>query len=271
MHEVKEAIMRSKKLLRQIGVVGILPVVTATSVSLLVFSVYSQTASTTAFKASVVERNYRGVDRQDAVVREYQHAVRSDGSEADVFRSIAPDGRPALMRIVVDPNQLRRIVADGLTESTTTTHLSQEYAESFKTKPSSCGAEPQAERRTYLGYETLRISRSVKSGSASTIVVEQWLAPALNCYPLRETYLRPAEGRDPIVVTEREVTSVTPGEPDSSLFDIPSAYKERAPTAVFAEFARRYPNDHGACDEPCQRGRSRVDQSYYAQQRRGVQ
>jgi len=68
-------------------------------------------------------------------------------------------------------------------------------------------------------------------------------AVALGCFALQENWtLSSKEAVERKII--RQAQFVTKGEPDQSLFSVPTSYVERPPSQVFAEYLRRYPESH---------------------------
>src|SRR5262249_15516446 len=144
-------------------------------------------------------------------------------------------------KLIIDTNTKTRIAADGLTESLTTTRISDARVKQMRTK-STCTPDPSASHSSVLGYDVVQAIKTLPAGNHGFLCVELWVAPALDCYPLREIVYRSSGGGSEVLTNLREVTSVNPGPPAVDLFVVPRGYAERAPSAVFAEYDRRYAN-----------------------------
>lgn len=161
--------------------------------------------------------------------------VRSDGSVARaVFQPRARDHAAFYERAVTDVSQGRHILVDPFTESTTT-YPSQKLVDRIRRKPAnSCPGQPGDK---IFGYETMSEVKTVttntaKGTTATTTTTSR--APQLNCAMLRqETRTVKADGR--VLFQVISATMVTPGEPPAWLFEVPSNYTERSPSAVNAE------------------------------------
>ncbi len=196
--------------------------------------VRSQELGRKPFTAMVVERQYDGSGRQ-IVLEEIVSAVRSDGSQVRMFHRQLPDGSwfqpkwvllvPAGVRISVDP----------ATESIVTYHLPSRPA----APSSTCGVSPDAPRSSWLGYAV--VVDDVRVKPPEMLSDKHWLAPNLGCFPLRDeiSYAPGPAGAATKMV--REAVFVIPGDPSPSLFEIPASYRERSPSELAAEFARRFP------------------------------
>jgi hypothetical protein len=92
----------------------------------------------------------------------------------------------------------------------------------------------QTGEHTILGIKTFRWYRPLEYGGYE----EQFLAPSLDCVPLRGQYVHRNMLRIPVLTNRTEVISIKFGEPDRTLFDIPAGYKEVPDTS--AERVRRF-------------------------------
>lgn len=82
-----------------------------------------------------------------------------------------------------------------------------------------------------LGYDTILVSETDKNGTDM-----RWVAPALDCYPLRSVY-RTTDGRH----NDFEASAVEEVEPPAVLFEVPSGYVERSPKEIEALYAEHIP------------------------------
>ncbi|HEY6290188.1 MAG TPA: hypothetical protein VI455_01320 [Terriglobia bacterium] len=93
-----------------------------------------------------------------------------------------------------------------------------------------------------LGYDTVVVQTAKPLAPGETIERTEWRAPALDCFTLKEvSAFRQPDSRS--TRTTREALLVAEGEPSASLFEIPVGYVERTPSELFAERARRFPNE----------------------------
>ncbi len=167
-------------------------------------------------------------------------AIRGDGSQVDIMQLL--QNKVIGTKVIIDVASKQRISVDPITESRTTYHYSDKWFLRFATPPP-CSEGPDAEHSTVLGRQVFKITQNMDPSKSSTTdedstVVEQWVAPELDCFPLRSTISQVIDG---VLIPQqvREVISLIPGEPDPSLFQIPANYVERSPMEVSAEFERR--------------------------------
>jgi hypothetical protein len=169
----------------------------------------------------------------------------SDGSISKTRLVVGDDvpgsvskGQPITQHFL-DLAREREVVVNHQVKATTTTYLHQ-----MPSRPnSSCDVEPDAPRKTILGYEVRFKQETVIKNSGTTIRVEQWLAPKLNCFSLYETQYYSRTGRPELAATIKIVTSISPGEPKRSLFHVPEGYVEMKPSEVFEATRRLYRAD----------------------------
>lgn len=193
-----------------------------------------------AFSATILETRFDSNHTER--YREYQIvAVRSDGSRAHIYRRQTPDGRWVESRTILDLAAGKWYSIDPMTESVVTYPLSSTTTNSQAQADKTCAGLTTSESDQMYGYDVVRKleSRTKQDGTIASRT-DQWLAPELDCFPLRITRSAGAGGT-PSPYTTREVLFITPGEPAPALFAIPSGYTERSPSQVLAEFHRQYP------------------------------
>jgi hypothetical protein len=186
----------------------------------------------------------------------YVVARRSDGSNSISFSVESPKGEKGFVTEIFDHSSLKYKSIEPFTHSVTTdNHTAAEMASELTDKHG-CSPEELAivtastSSATMLGYTVFPIAES--NGDM------KWVAPALGCYPLKQTEeMSPRGSRNEITVT-----SVEEGEPDPDLFAVPANYVERSPSEVDAlynvECGEHLYSDLG----------SHLDQFYYAHQAR---
>lgn len=164
-------------------------------------------------------------------------AIRADGSRAE--KRILRNGNPMEMRTIVDANSAERIVLDQWTQSRTTYPLSPAELAPYRNPPNSCttGNQPR-QTAAILGYEVVKDEIQSIPGQSSSQVI-RWRAPALNCLPLRTELNEFLADGAPRASLVEEVTSIVPGTPDPSLFEIPSNYQVRTPQQVVEIISRQ--------------------------------
>lgn len=195
--------------------------------------------------------NGSGVTTKTMVVLD---AVRGDGSRVTAKKLI--DNKPVGTKVIVDTPSLQRVAVDPTTESVTTYPLLEEAVRRFVVKPSSCGEEPSAERSELVGYPAVK---TLTGNHVSRD--ESWVALTLDCYPLYNKSSLLGEDGAILAETITEALVITPGEPDPTLFEVPSHYLERSPSEVFVE-AERLTGESQCCE-----GTGPVlDEAYYRHQ-----
>ena len=176
-------------------------------------------------------------------------AARSDGSWAEWRQRI--DGKPANLRMVADLETGTWTVIDGKTKSITTYERPRwslertlDYRRGGCDKPLRGKIiEPwhKVPEKT-AGYEVEKavLESELPPGSSfgKKTRIELWRAPALSCAELRVVHSNIGPNGEVLLTDRRELTAITPGEPDPAFFEIPEGYTERSPGEVFAEAAR---------------------------------
>ncbi len=222
----------------------------------------AQAKDTTALTATFRESLY---DQSGTVQRaqNFFYAIRSDGSTVRGRSLSKPGNRGATeQRSIVNLSTAEEIVVDGLTQSITTIPLSKKLVEEFS-RPGCTGRGESANRDTILGYEVIEV---VDYSADRETRAERWLAPSLGCLALKTAYShRTPESGSYRVVNVREALEVRVGEPAASLFEKPSGYVERAPSARRSEYYRRYPAK-SPCPECVKSNDQEADEKYFGRQ-----
>lgn len=221
----------------------------------------TQKSGVKAFTAVVLEKRYAGTG-EEGYSSTNLYAIRSDGSNVHVARVQMPNQEWVEMKSVLDVVAQKRVSVDPVSESLTTYPLSAGAAAEFGRAKTRCTDESSEAGEKLLGYETVKVRKEIRTGAGLVFRGEEWQAPGLNCFRLRETAtLGPLEGA--ASRTTREVLFVIEGEPAASLFEIPSTYAERSPAQVYAEWERRFPGHRPAPADTT----NKLDEVYHARQR----
>lgn len=204
----------------------------------LSYRVEAQNSSLQPFTATMKEVRFdaAGTERATEI---YTYAMRSDGSSVKVVNREFPDGKRYPMRLVMDLSGKKRISIDPSTQSTTTYVLSAFILKKTGSDFHSCMGGKLTPRPKIAGFETAY--RNITYGKDPEIknLGEEWVAPALNCFPLKQVIYRHGEKTGPH--NEIEAITVVLGEPDSALFQIPADYAERSPRQVMEIYAKKFP------------------------------
>ncbi|HLH05446.1 MAG TPA: hypothetical protein VKX25_21940 [Bryobacteraceae bacterium] len=199
-------------------------------------------------------------------------ARRADGSRAEGFVVDSVSGaQPTITKTISLVPQGVRVYVHGLSESTSTTKLSENEIERLKTMgandptclANSRSAVPPANlgNTTYLGFEVVKQLIHIRN---TPNTLEQWKASALNCEALYSLLTMNGSKRN-----ETKAVSVKEGEPDPSFFSVPANYQERSP----GEIQRLAWQKEGIGPVPpaTQKRMDRADQVYQANKATPVQ
>jgi hypothetical protein len=187
------------------------------------------------------------LQEQDTVII----AVKSDGSYARKSVKILPNklqgSKEIITREIRDPSTQQQIALDVLTNSKQTFPINGPYLQSM-TQPvdPTCAAnlprdtsiDRSPQPATVLGYAVVKLTTVATQGMME-ITVERWIAPALNCEDLKSVATGIVTSKGLKAVTTVETLSITPGEPNSTLFDVPKDAVERTPTEMLLEIAKK--------------------------------
>jgi len=183
-------------------------------------------------------------------------AVRRDGSVSETVQDSAT-GAPARVQIIHNASSGEQVITDERTKTKTTWYLSKDAMDKRTIHPvSSCkgsAAGKMLEYDVYLDEVDEQIG-DVKSHKKS------WLAPVLNCFPLRYEVVNESNGG--VFSETRVVTSVALEEPPTALFDVDPSYVETPPSAYKQELNRLFPDKFPAA-HPSVNG----DSAYWASRR----
>lgn len=213
-----------------------------------------------AFTATRSVAVFQGSNLLPVATRIETVAVRGDGSRAE-FRHVpnpSGSGRTLYFNKITDVPGRRLVVVEPLGESVTTYPLNPKAVEFHATKPfDQCEGEPAGK---IVGYDVMLAQTTRPLPPArGEIKIQAWLAPALDCFPLRRETSLFWVGRDTQLTVE-SVVALIEGEPEGSLFEIPAAYVERSPSEAMAEAKRKYPNLKDLGGQPSQ---PRLDEAYF--------
>ncbi|MBI1355079.1 MAG: hypothetical protein GC160_12090 [Acidobacteria bacterium] len=174
-----------------------------------------------------------------AQTRTQDYAVRSDGSQALSLHQIDLRGERKTHKTVYDVPGAARLTTDDLTESSILFPM-KDLAGTTARRARECLRRPLADA-TILDY-AVRVEEAVPTPSGGVFRTVRYLAPALNCYALREEAYRSAGDETPILIEVKQATSVIEGEPPDEAFATPTSYTARTPTEMLREYGRRYPD-----------------------------
>ncbi len=168
------------------------------------------------------------------------YAVRKDGSRVDAAMVELPDHQWVMDRSVIDLVARTRTAIMPESESISTYSLSDGTVEHYRSYSTQCSADPNAQHASILGYDTVRVQSDITFVPGHITHTEEWVAPALDCFPLRMRSLFGETGK-PLTPNTSDVQLVIEGDPAPSLFAVPTSYVERSPSEEQAEYMRRFP------------------------------
>jgi len=211
------------------------------------------------FTVIMVENQYNGDEKQPVHTHYYLFAVRGDGTQVQTSWVQSPRGKWMQPKTIVDFSAKKLVSVVPFAESLSTLPLSEGVTSWYPSQPrKECTADPNLERSTLLDYEVRKVHKQFLGPPESEISVDFFMAPALDCFALREeATIGPAAA--PRTRMTRQPLFVLEGKPAPSLFEIPSDYVERSPSEVAAEFERRYPEQPMLSDH----GRQVLDEVYH--------
>lgn len=172
------------------------------------------------------------------------YARRSDGSYVRRFQTVSPEGEVAWAVDIVDVPGRKYILLEPFTKSAITFYRSEaEMQQELRAKASCAGSNSvqQALSRagsvwdTILGHKVVQVVERHKGGKRE-VADEQWVAPELDCFPLRRSVWSETGSHN-----ETEVTKIEEIEPLDSMFEPPPGFVEASPLQVEAAYSGKYP------------------------------
>jgi hypothetical protein len=221
--------------------------------------VQSQTPARVPFTVTLQEQDF---DEKGVLFRSENqlYAFRADGSQVRILQKPDPESNIHNVAWIVDTSDEKSISIHPSTQSRTTLRLSKgQIDQQFRRPDNSCSVLASKERKNILGYETVRVVIPIPARPGKKTSMEEWQAPALDCFPLLSitTFESPTDtGRN-----VRTATFVVPGEPAATLFAVPDNYVERSPAEAAAEYAKRFPGRRVSTDQVIQRAEERYNKS----------
>ena len=124
-----------------------------------------------------------------------------------------------------------------LHESTVTKNLGEGELAFRKQIDRSC--LQATEHTSMLGQDVVKV-HGVQGPSERSSESTEWKAPDLDCFTLSSTHVLSVPSGNPVATTTVETLFVVEGEPQPALFELPAGYKERSPSQLADEYARRF-------------------------------
>jgi hypothetical protein len=164
-------------------------------------------------------------------------ATGVNGSRVVATTRKFPDGQDRVIRRILEVNAKKLIVVDEATKSIVTYPLPPEGVE-FLSR--GCSIPAGAETAVLSGAAIFKYSETKEYGEDVKAVGEEWRAPSLGCLALRQTHSMFRNDKLAGKST-RELVSIVNGEPDPSLFAIPTDYVERSPSEALSVYHQLFP------------------------------
>lgn len=160
-------------------------------------------------------------------------AVRADGAKAIHTRSFSytsQGSEPTETRDIFDVTarqhtQLRPQDRTRVTEALAPVAVARLLRPTSTACVEHPGEPEPSTRESLLGYDVVKHTAHVKVRDAS-LVVEDWLAPRLDCLSLKRTLTLTDAGGAVIAREQETVIEVHTGRPDRSHFNVPSGYRQ---------------------------------------------
>lgn len=210
------------------------------------------------FTAQIIEKHFGPDGKLTSLMGAVNYITigrKSDGSYVRFLPIQGPDGSYEVLRDIFDASGKQISIHPHMKSITTyfisPIHAGHELAR--ETCPPEAG-NPTAERSQRLDYEVVRLREDTQT-KLGVETDDRWVAPALGCFTMEETYITESGSRN-----EDTVVSIMEGEPAESWFTLPSGYTEMSPSEVASAFAARFPGHKFVPDEAAKW----MDKGYYA-------
>lgn len=174
------------------------------------------------------------------VMHRESYARRSDGSYVRSFEARSPSGELGWVIEIHDLRKGTSVVTEPFTRRGTTVRYSErDMREWLETQPN-CTTAGVPREATPLPAEPWskllgRDVKQIRQGSDAD-TTDLWVAPALDCYPLKKSEKFKSGSHN-----EFTVLSIEEGEPSASTFEIPSGYVESSPLEIEAAYVAKFP------------------------------
>lgn len=208
--------------------------------------VHSQAgAQAHSFRPFVLYERELNMSADNVVSKEVDFTVarRADGSLMRSFviaGTASPNGEEGKVVFIWDVPAHMKVALEPFTKSAMTQYLASAEVVDFVSTENACsGIQVQLPNgsqalATMLGRPVIRVEQSDDMQR-----VVRWVAPDLDCYPLKKTiwFLEPQ--RD-VSYQDTTATQIEEGSPPSSLFMLPSDYTERSPLELETEYTGKF-------------------------------
>lgn len=171
-------------------------------------------------------------------------ALRSDGSYVRRFETVSPKGEVGWAVDIVDVRSGRYTLLEPFTRTAVTFYRTDDEMQSELRTRVTCSTSSETEKALaradkvvdkILDREVVQVVER-HEGSRRQVTTERWVAPDLDCFPLRKSEWSQTGSHN-----ETEVTKLEVGEPPDSMFEIPAGFIESSPIQAEAAYAALYP------------------------------
>ena len=203
----------------------------------------SSPQSRPAFQPFTASERVTHFSRMNAVKDvDYTIARRADGSlvRSFIVKDLdSPDGNEREAVFIWDVSSRHSIMLEPFTKSAMTQLLSPKEIADFVSSQKACSdailsSSGDRSAEQLLGHPVVRVEET-----SSTIHTVRWVAPDLDCFPLRQTVAL-LDSKHAGLHHDDVVTKIEEGNPPNSMFAVPPEYTERSPLEIQAEYARKY-------------------------------
>jgi len=226
--------MKRQREILAFAVLGVVMVAGALGVTYIVHAQIHPPRDMPAFSFDSETVTYDATGGQTSS-RAEQFSVRKDGSTARIQYLDNPGVRPSGRYIkVINLEAGVKFIAVDIARAYSASALMPGAADNVaRARQLRCGPE-NAVRSVFEGYEVVWTQKKMTVGGTETVDHEFWKAPALGCQTLHAVTRK--DGR---VIQETFARNIRIGEPDPSIFEVPTGYTEMSPLQVWEFMAER--------------------------------
>lgn len=197
-----------------------------------------------------LRETFRGPDGTRTEALEHTYAVRSDGSKLMRWR-----GRGS-QRVIYLSSGFQVDTNDENNTKSSMRKPNHNPATLQRDPNSKCLLSMTGRPMTYPPEDVFvdeEIIAGYRTAKIAAGIITSWYALDYGCAPVKERWQFSATE-----VGEKELVALVPGEPDSSLFDVPAHYREVPPSERLLGPKGESP----ACDEPTRKAIKELDEDY---------
>lgn len=185
-----------------------------------------------------------GNAQQPPHIQNEVYALRSDGSYVRRFETTSPKGEVGWAVDIIDIRNGKYTLVEPFTRTAVTFYRSETEMQNELRAKITCNASGEMQSATsrvdsisdtILDQKVVQVIEK-HTGSKREVTIEKWVAPDLDCYPLRKSEWSQSGSHN-----ETEVTKLEIGDPPESILEVPPGFLELSPLQMETLYTNRYP------------------------------